>query len=170
MSSNTKIVVLRSKELIYTFVLLVVVILAVVILLSIFLPGKSDNNTLTSKSCYIPGIYSSSIQLGNTNAELHVALDCDHINSISLISLDETVETMYPLVGPTLNTLAESIVQNQSLTSVSYDAENKYTSLLLLNGISEAINKAKVPDESNEDTATTGIDNQSEASDSETLK
>lgn len=157
MSSNTKIVVLRSKELIYTVVLLVVVILAVVILLSIFLPGKSDNTTQTSKAEYIPGIYSSTIQLGNTNAELHVALDYDHINSISLVNLDETVETMYPLVGPTLNTLTENILQTQSLDSVSYDADNRYTSLLLLNGISAAVDKAKVVDETSAARSTTQI-------------
>ena len=42
MSSNTKIVVLRSKELVYALVLLVVSVLIIMVAVSLFLPAKDS--------------------------------------------------------------------------------------------------------------------------------
>lgn len=76
------------------------------------------------------------------NVELQVAVDRDHINSITLTNLDESVTTLYPLMRPTLSELSAVILSEQSIENVSYSDENRYTSMLLLQAISEALDKA----------------------------
>ena len=58
MSAHTKIVVLRSKELLYTILLLFVGILIILVLLSLFLPSDSDSVSQDSAALYVPGVYS----------------------------------------------------------------------------------------------------------------
>ncbi|MDE5698279.1 MAG: hypothetical protein K2I96_12860 [Lachnospiraceae bacterium] len=246
MSSNTKIVVLRSKELVYALVLLVVSVLIIMVAVSLFLPakdsaspaptqnteepaeqvpsqlpsqtpsqtapqttpaGKSQNgssnstqsqtpgttsngtqnetsgttpngtssgtqngtsggtsngtqsqtsdssqnsapnstsstSTSSAQNRYVPGIYSSTLLLGNTNVELQIAVDKNHINSITLTNLDESVTTLYPLMSPTLSELAAVILSEQSIDNISYGSENRYTSMLLMQAITEALDKA----------------------------
>ncbi len=222
MSSNTKIVVLRSKELVYALVLLVVSVLIIMVAVSLFLPakdsaspapaqnaeetpdqmpsqtpsqtvpettpsGKPQNGTSNStqtgnvggtetgtqnktpgetpnsstgetgtgtqnsasgagtssaQNLYVPGIYSSTLLLGSANVELQVAVDKNHINSITLTNLDESITTLYPLMSPTLSELASVILSEQSIDNISYGTENRYTSMLLMQAITEALDKA----------------------------
>lgn len=167
MSSNTKIVVLRSKELVYALVLIVISVLIIMTVVSLFAPQKEntsapssaaeteseENETQSiepqssnagSSALYTPGIYSSAIKLGNANVELQITVDTDHINSITLANLDESVSTLYPLMQPTLNELSASILESQSIEDVSYADENRYTSMLLMQAISATLDKALV--------------------------
>ena len=128
MSANTKIVVLRSREVLYTILLLFVGILIILVLLSLFLPSDS----------------ASTLQLGNAAAQLQVTVDADHINAIELINLDEAVTTMYPLMEPCLDELTAKVIDNQGLENISYSTESRYTSILLLNAISQSLSKAAV--------------------------
>lgn len=151
MSSHTKIVVLRSKELLYTILLLIVILLTVIVLISIFVPGAESSDeeaAVNTQTAYVPGVYTSTLQLGNTNLEMQVVVDADHINAISLTNLDESVATMYPLMEPTLTELANKVLEAQSIENISYSTETKYTSLMLLNSMSQALDKARVTDES----------------------
>lgn len=178
MSSNTKIVVLHSKELIYATALIIISILIIIVALSLFAPGttQTSNNTNTTEistenasdeimtdtdtasvnslpatsasAVYMPGLYSSMVQLGNSNIELQIAVDSNHINSITLMNLDEAVSAMYPLVEPTLEELSTAIITNQSLDNIEYTSEQRYTSLLLMQAISTTLDKAKITDSS----------------------
>ena len=188
MSSNTKIVVLRSKEIVYALVLLVVSVLIIMVAVSLFMPSKdtaspvpaqnaeetpeqtlpqtpsqttpntntapsttapdganqtsstaTDTNT-TAQNTYVPGIYSSTLLLGTAHVELQVAVDKNHINSITLTNLDESVTTLY------LSELSAVILSEQSIENVSYGEENRYTSMLLMQAISAALDKAAVSD------------------------
>lgn len=190
MSSNTKIVVLRSKEIVYALVLLVVSVLIIMVAVSLFMPSKdaaspvpaqnaeetpeqtplqtpsqttpntapsttapdgtnqtsstvTDTNT-AAQNTYVPGIYSSTLLLGTANVELQVAVDKNHINSITLTNLDESVTTLYPLMSPTLSELSAVILSEQSIENVSYGEENRYTSMLLMQAITAALDKAAV--------------------------
>lgn len=147
MSAHTKIVVLRSKELLYTILLLFVGILIILVLLSLFLPSDSDSVSQDSAALYVPGVYSTTLQLGNAAAQLQVTVDADHINGIELINLDEAVTTMYPLMEPCLNELTAKVLDQQGLDNVSYSSESKYTSIMLLNAISQSLDKAAVQSE-----------------------
>lgn len=172
MSSNTKIVVLRSKEVVYALVLLFVVALIIAVAISLFMPAQNNtgNNVPTTKnqeentqnqestedssstataSLYIPGVYTSTLQLGNTNLELQITVDKDHINSITFANIDESVTTMYPLMEPSLNELSTQIISNQSIENINYSDENRYTSMLLMQAITETLEIAKVSENSN---------------------
>lgn len=141
MSSNTKIVVLRSKEILYSVIMLVLGILILIFAVSFFHPN--DKNTMNTpppeSDIYIPGVYTTSLQLGGIQADLQVTVDANRINDISLVNLEESVTTMYPLMEPTLDYLEAKIIDAQSIENISYDTTNRYTSLVLLQAIAETI-------------------------------
>lgn len=143
MSSKTKIIVLHLKELLYTGIFLVLGVLFVVLLVIMFLPehGSSDESS-QSEHAYVPGIYTTSIQLGGSTVDVEVVVDEDHINALRLQTLDEAVTTMYPLIQPSFDELAEQIQSSQSLEGITYSDDNRYTSLLLLDAISKSLEKA----------------------------
>jgi len=97
-----------------------------------------------TQDTYVPGIYSSTLLLGNANVELQIAVDKNHINSITLTNLDESITTLYPLMSPTLSELASVILTEQSIDNISYGSENRYTSMLLMQAITTALDKATV--------------------------
>lgn len=104
--------------------------------------STSRTSTSTAQNLYVPGIYSSTLLLGNANVELQIAVDKNHINSITLTNLDESITTLYPLMSPTLSELATVILSEQSIDNISYGTENRYTSMLLMQAITEALDKA----------------------------
>lgn len=146
MSSNTKIVVLHMKEIIYTVIFLILAILTIILLFLMFGSKKSAaSNAITSTTeaeHYIAGVYTTSIQLNDNTFDVQVTVDSNHINSIQLVNLSESTTAMYPLVEPTLTALAKQICETQSTDHISYGDENKYTSMLLLEAIKMALSKA----------------------------
>ncbi len=143
MSTKTKIVVLRMKELIYTGIFVGLAILLVVLFLAMF-GGKDDEETaVTSSSNYIPGVYTASLSLSGQNLDVEVTVDSDEIRAIRLVNLDEAVTTMYPLMEPTLESLAAQILESQSTEGITYTDSTKYTSYVLLQAVQAALDKAQ---------------------------
>ncbi|MDE7016681.1 MAG: hypothetical protein K2P65_03760 [Lachnospiraceae bacterium] len=147
MSSKTKIVVLHVKELIYTGIFAVLGILFIILLIIMFLPKDEKKETVptmtqTSTNTYVPGIYTTSLILNDNVVEIEVTVDEQNINSIRLVNLDEAVTTMYPLIQPSFEDLANQIIANQSLDGITYSDDNKYTSMILLNAITASLEKA----------------------------
>lgn len=145
MSAKTKIVVLHMKELIFAGILAVLGIFLIIMLLVMFLPkdGSTKENA-ESTGKYQPGVYTASVMLNDSALDVQVVVDENNINSVSLVNLDETVETMYPLVKPAMEELAQQIVDTQSLDHITYSQSNQYTSIVLMNAIEEAIKKASL--------------------------
>lgn len=141
MSSKTKIVVLHLKELVYTAIFATLGILLIILLIFMFLPDSKDKNTKETTT-YTAGVYTSSIQLNDNAIDVEVVVDESHINSISLVNLDETTAAMYPLMQPALDNLSQQIYEKQSLEDISYENDNQYTSMVLLNAIESALEKA----------------------------
>ena len=144
MSSKTKIVVLHMKEVVYTAIFLVLAILMIILVFVMF-SGKDKKDTAAKpaeETLYIPGVYTSTIQLNDSSFDVQVTVDANHINSIELVNLSETATVMYPLLEPTLEDIAEQIYLSQSTDNITYSDENKYTSMLLLEAIQSAIAKA----------------------------
>lgn len=106
-----------------------------------FLPD-SKNKTTKETMKYTAGVYTSSIQLNDNAIDVEVMVDDNHINSISLVNLDETTAAMYPLMQPALDNLSQQIYEKQSLENISYEDDNQYTSMVLLNAIQAALDKA----------------------------
>ncbi|MCI8772436.1 MAG: hypothetical protein HFI50_00675 [Lachnospiraceae bacterium] len=147
MSSKTKIVVLHVKELIYTGILAVLGILFIVLLIIMFLPREEKPETVptmtqTTSNTYVPGVYTTSLILNDNVVEIEVTVDERNINSIRLVNLDEAVTTMYPLIQPSFEDLANQIISNQSLDGITYSDDSKYTSMILLNAITASLEKA----------------------------
>lgn len=142
MSSKTKIVVLHTKEVIYTGIFVVLAVVLAVLLFLMF--GKNKNaNPASSDAIYHAGVYTSPITLNDNTFDVEVTVDENHINSISLVNLSETTTAMYPLVEPALDALSDQIYTSQSTENITYSEENKYTSMLLLEAIDSALDKAR---------------------------
>ena len=143
MDYKTKIVVLHTKELIYTAVFALLCILLIVLLFVMFGPGHTDKKQ-TSHKQYTPGTYTSTLTLNNTNLEVEVSVDSSRINSIRFANLDETVTTMFPLIQPAIEEIADQIYDTQSLDAVELSDDAPYTSQIILNAIRQAVEKAAV--------------------------
>jgi uncharacterized protein with FMN-binding domain len=142
MGSKTKIIVLHMKEIIYTAVFVALGILLVILLVVMFRPGKDKG--ADAKKQYTPGVYTSTLTLNNTNLEVEVSVDESHINSIRFSNLDETVTTMFPLIQPAMEDIADQVCDKQSLEDISLSNDTPYTSQVILDTIKEAIAKAAV--------------------------
>ena len=209
MSANTKIVVLRRKELLYTGIFAALGVLFVILLLMLLLPGKgADTSSGTPDSpdgtaetampdnvadlgrssqfsdaedvstgadavagvdsvagadavadagavldsasgpsgtdnTYIPGIYTTELILGSETANVEVIVSDHAITSVSLADPSETLTTMYPLLEPTMESLNDQLCEMQDPSQVTYSAETRYTSLVLLEAVKASLEKAK---------------------------
>ena len=147
MSAKTKIVVLHMKEVVYTAIFAGLGILLTILLLFMFVPDKKSDESVETMS-YVAGVYSSSIMCGNRAVDVQVIVDENKIDSISLVNLDETVTTMYPLMEPAMESIREQVLKKQSTEGVTYNSDQQYTAMMLLNAIEQALSKAEITDES----------------------
>lgn len=104
----------------------------------------AETDTIATADIYVSGVYSSILWLENQYVELQIVVDKDNINSIDLINMDDSVARLYPLIEPTLQELSETIIEKQSIEGISYNYERRYTSELLMQAITEALDKAYV--------------------------
>ena len=209
MSANTKIVVLRRKELLYTGIFAALGVLFVILLLMLLLPGKdtdasygtsdspdgtaaempdnvadlgrsshfsdaedvstgagadtgavldSASGSVSTDNTYIPGIYTTELLLGSETVNVKVIVSDHAITSVSLADPSETLTTMYPLLEPTMESLNDQLCEMQDPEQVTYSAETRYTSLVLLEAVKASLEKAKpkaTPDAATTPTATT---------------
>ena len=144
MSSKTKIVVLHMKEVIYTGIFVVLAIVLAVLMFIMFGSKKNDEAANVSNPRFHAGVYNTSVTLNDNTFDVEVTVDADHINAISLVNLSETATAMYPLMEPTLEDLASQIYTTQSTEGITYSEDNKYTSMLLLDAINSALDKAEI--------------------------
>ncbi len=147
MSSKTKIVVLHRKEVALAAVFLAAALGILLLLLAMFGPwkksGADGDAALAQDAAYIPGVYTSSIELNSNTFDVQVTVDQNKITDISLVNLSESTTAMYPLMEPALEDLASQIYSSQSFDNITYSDDNKYTSMLLLDAIETAAEKAR---------------------------
>lgn len=142
MSAKTKIVVLHMKKLILAGIACGIGILILILLFIMLRAGSGESAGESVDTMYVPGVYTSSVLIDQNAFDVQVSVDENHINSIELINLDESMETMYPLLGPTLDELADQIISAQSVSDITYSKNNQYTSMLLANAVNDALEKA----------------------------
>ena len=169
MSANTKIVVLRRKELLYTGIFAALGVLFIILLLMLLLPGKdtdasygtpdstdgtaaempdnvadvSTGAVADTGNTYIPGIYTTELILGNETVNVEVIVSDHAITSVSLADPSETLTTMYPLLESTMESLNDQLCEMQDPEQITYSAETRYTSLVLLEAVKASLEKAK---------------------------
>lgn len=142
MGAQTKIVVIKAKEIIYTGIFLVLGILLIVLLINMFGKDKAQKAETTSK--YNPGVYSSTITLGDNTLNVSVSVDEDTISGVDIENMDEAVTTMYPLLEPALNEINEQISVVDSVDDITYSKDNQYTYIILNQAIKNALEQATV--------------------------
>lgn len=143
--SQTKIIILQMKEIIYTAIFIGLGLLLILLLLLMFHPGKEKDTTplpSTSEALYTPGIYTTELTLGNQTVNLEVLLDTDHISGIQVTALDETVTTMYPLLEPAVDDISSQLSNGISLDNVVLSSESQYTQMLILQAVDELLSNA----------------------------
>jgi len=133
------------KEIIYTAIFAALGILLIILLVVMFRPGgKKQPADAHAEKQYTPGIYTSALTLNNTNLEVEVSVDESHINSIRFSNLDESIATMFPLIQPAIEDIAEQIYKTQSLENITLSEQSPYTSQVILDAIAETVEKAAV--------------------------
>lgn len=143
MSSKTRIIVLHMKEVVYTIAFLILAVLLGILIYFMFEPGKSQTTSAAGEGLYTPGVYRSSLTLNKNTFDVEVTVDQNNIQSIELVNLSESTTAMFPLVKPSLESLASQIVDSQSLDDLKYSTDRKYTSQLLISAIEDALKKAE---------------------------
>lgn len=169
MSSKTKIVVLHMKELVYTGIFVALGILFIILLVIMFLPenedsgqpsydpaatqpddtsspGQTDGTAITTSSngLYIPGIYTTQLILPDQTIDIEVIVDNENITSLRLINLSDDISTIYPLLEPAFEALSQQIYEKQSVDNITYETDKKYTTLVLLEAIRNALDRAYI--------------------------
>lgn len=106
--------------------------------------NRTGKNTSFSihNSRYIPGVYTASVPLGDSAADVEITLNADRIQAIRLVNLSEATAAAFPLVSPAFENISSQILAKQSTDGVTAPAENRYTSQLLLSVISGILQRA----------------------------
>lgn len=141
MSNSPKFMVFHLKELIYTLVFIILGILLIIMLVFMF---QNKEKQVEETATYNAGVYTSTLNLSDTCIELKMSVDENHINSITAENVSDAVTTMYPLVMPAIEDIANQVVSTQSTENIEYEYGSMYTYTLLLNSIDELIDEAKV--------------------------
>lgn len=106
--------------------------------------ARTASSSAASGAVYTPGIYTTPIYLNGVTVDVEVTVDKNHINSIRLVNLSKSVSAMYPLMTPSLEHITAQILQRQTLDGITSPQENRYTSQILLNAISDALTRAEM--------------------------
>ena len=94
---------------------------------------------------YVPGMYTSSIVLGDSVVDVAVTVDSDHINSVSLVNLSEAIATMYPLLETCTQDISRQLQKNTAIDQISYDTSNQYTFQIIMQAVIQALEQAENP-------------------------
>lgn len=143
--SKTKIVIIQLKEIIYTAIFVGLGILLILLLIFMFLPKKESPSTSPNNKQYKAGKYTTQLILNDNTLNLEVVVDRNSIKSVNIVNLDEAITTMYPLVEPALDAIAEQLYNNTDVKDIKLSADSKFTQQLLLDGIELTLDKAIIP-------------------------
>lgn len=151
MSSNTKIYVISRKKLTLTLAAFIIIAIAAIAMLFMFSKNDSSkkeihthSNGIISEAQYIPGVYTASVTLDGTPVNVIVTVDENNINDIRLEYTSDAITTMYPMLEDNFNELADKVISNKGVANISYNTDNKYTTTILLDAISQALKKCVV--------------------------
>ncbi|MDD7390652.1 MAG: hypothetical protein PUG60_13585 [Lachnospiraceae bacterium] len=170
MSSQTRIVILKMRTIIYTCIFIFLVLVLGVLLYLMFgrpeqetgssgssapaVSAASGSNAAnvsgsstaavsgTGTSLYQPGCYSAVLKLGDHSVNVDVTVNTDRIESVSLSELPDGITDSYPLLEPAMEDLNEKIVTTQSTEYLTYDEKMQYTQTALTEAIKTALEKA----------------------------
>ncbi|MDY3854872.1 MAG: hypothetical protein SO170_07965 [Butyribacter sp.] len=142
--SKTRIVILQARQLIFTAIFVAIGIILLVVLCAMFLPGESskgDSLSNQTEKKYEAGIYTQELKVGDTTLNLQLSLDENCVKSVELVHLDESVETMYPLMEPTVEKISNQLAAGKSVDEIVVSEESQYTEKVIVGAISEMLHE-----------------------------
>jgi hypothetical protein len=168
MSSNTKILVLKARELIYTLIFAVLGVALILLMIYMFSEKGADNSTteastteasedssettdeadgtesepasaIITTTTYVPGSYEAAINLGGTLLNLEVYVDDTCVPVASINNLSDDIKEMYPLIEPALEEINSQLADGCTPDEITYSYDNKYTSLMIIDAIRSAL-------------------------------
>lgn len=154
--SKTKIVVLRMKEVVYTAVFVGLGILLLIVLFFMFGRQNSpksestqsnisnESSTYKNDAVYRAGIYESQFVIGENTINLEVALDEEQVKSVKVKNLDESVETMYPLMKSAVKDVSKQLSSGVSIDEVVLSKNLMYTEKLVLDAVKTVLDEQKL--------------------------
>ncbi|MDD3185103.1 MAG: hypothetical protein PHD70_03460 [Anaerostipes sp.] len=144
MAPKTKIVVLKARELIYTGIFIIMGIALILLLVYMFAPQKNKKRNETSQSTgYKDGTYSSPLHLGDKELKLTVTVKNGKPKSIALKHLSQSVQTMFPLVEPSVEEINKQLPKISSIDDLKVTGESKYTNTMLIQSMKNALKSSK---------------------------
>lgn len=141
MSAQTKIFVLRFKELIYTGIFVGLGVLLVILFLFMF-SGNRKEPPAANASTYIPGVYRASVMLGGNATDVEITVNGEEISSVRFVKLEDTLSAMYPLAEPALEEIKAQLTAGCPINDIAVSEQMKYTQTVLIQAMKTALNKA----------------------------
>ena len=151
--SKTKIVVLRMKEVVYTAVFVGIGVLLLIVLFFMFGRQNSpksestqstinnESSTYKNDAIYRAGIYESQFVIGEKTINLEVALDEEQVK---VKNLDESVETMYPLMKSAVKDVSKQLSAGVSIDEVVLSKNSMYTEKLILDAVKAVLDEQRL--------------------------
>lgn len=141
--SKTRIVILQLRELIFTAIFVGLGILLLILLFIMFWPGKSgkDEASLSNQTekQYEAGVYTQELQVGDATLNLQLSLDEDCVKSVEIVNLDESVETMYPLMQPTVEKISDQLAAGKSMDEIVLSEDAQYTEKVIVEAVGKML-------------------------------
>jgi len=135
---GTKIIVLKLRQIIKSFLLTLGGLILIALLIILFLPKKDAENS----GIYNPGSYYSQVMLQGKPIKIEVTVDQNKILRLKLNDINNTQKILYPLVQSTMQNLAHQVVQYQS-GDIPVSSNYPITEKFLLNAVQDALAQAK---------------------------
>lgn len=144
MNTQTRIIVIKLKQLVLTMLLVILAIVLILFLIISFSNKSTETSAAVSNAKYTAGVYSSYVTLNGNPIDIQVTVDKDNINSVEMVNVSEAVTTMYPLIQSSFDEIASKVCETGSTGNITYSSENKYTSTILLKAIQSALDKCTI--------------------------
>ena len=141
--TKSRFMVLRMKDIIRTGIIALVGLILLVVLIWAVLP-RGGATVDAVFGTFVPGTYTSYIVIHNQPIAVYVTVDEESIVDITLGEMAETQAVFYPLIQPTMHTLAQQILSAQS-TQIDAPTGAVMTSRILLDAVNSALAQAVNP-------------------------
>lgn len=160
--SSTKLIVLKSKELIYTAILVALIVVFIIIIITMFKRSDThgsagDGATKTAsapmssnpgdgiyETRYTPGTYTAPLVLGENTLSVMVTVDDSQITDVSFTQMDEAITTMYPLLESSLEDINTQLHYISSVDDITPSGDSTYTTKLIIDSIKNALKPAVI--------------------------
>lgn len=136
-----KIIIVKIRNIILGAIVLIFLIATLLIFINLFGENKQKKEVAAK---YQPGKYSQDMKIGNKTATLEVLLEENQIKGVKLSSADETVETMYPLMKPTVEKISNQLASGENINDIKPEQENKYTEKVILDKIKDILKRESI--------------------------